>query len=115
MVKIYEFYKLGLGEPYSLSAMHRKGFEVLNRDIQLFLKTLDRKAVPKTAPRNLVRMAVVGRPNVGKSSFINTLLSEERLLVSEAPGTTRDAVDVHIKRDKEILLITDTAGIRHKK
>lgn len=121
----FEFYKLSLGKPYPISALHNKGFEELNQDIIGYISGIKKyQAKEDLAPGPLkeqslltpaIKIAVVGRPNVGKSSFINCLINQERLLVDETPGTTRDSVDIHIKRDKEPLVMVDTAGIRHKK
>ncbi len=105
-----DFSILGIEPLYPISAEHRYG-------IVDFMDALT-AVLPKTTSEptsNRIRLAVVGRPNVGKSSLINRLLGDERLVVSELPGTTRDAVDTVCKvRDKEYVLI-DTAGIRRKK
>lgn len=121
----FEFYRLGLDRPYPISALHNKGFEELNQDIMGHISGIKKYQVKEDLARGplkeqslltpAIKIAVVGRPNVGKSSFINCLINQERLLVDEAPGTTRDSVDIHIKRDSEPLVIVDTAGIRHKK
>jgi GTP-binding protein len=102
-----EFYELGLGDPMPLSAHHDIGVrELQDRLIEL---------IPATAAETeteFLRMAVVGRPNVGKSALINAILGEERVIESEVPGTTRDAVDTpFVYKDQQIVLI-DTAGIR---
>ena len=119
-----EFYRLGLGKPYGLSALQNKGFSQLFGDIVGYISGLPRPSsygedtLMQEGPGNFIpsiKMAVVGRPNVGKSSFINCLINQEQLLVDEVPGTTRDSIDIQIKRDKELLTIVDTAGMRHKK
>jgi GTP-binding protein len=102
-----EFYELGLGDPMPLSAHHDIGVrELQDRLIEL---------LPATAAgteTEFLRMAVVGRPNVGKSALINAILGEERVIESEVPGTTRDAVDTpFVYKDQQMMLI-DTAGIR---
>jgi len=74
-----------------------------------------REVREEEAPRGDVRIAIVGRPNVGKSTFVNALLGEERLVVSEVPGTTRDAIDSVVERDGRRFVVTDTAGIRRKR
>jgi len=106
---LYEFYGLGIDTLYPISAEHRYG-------IPDFLDDLT-AALPKTdvsAAVEMIKVAVVGRPNVGKSSLINRILGRRRLLVSEIPGTTRDSVDTVCRvADKSYLLI-DTAGIRRK-
>ena len=105
-----DFSSLGVAPLYPISAEHRYGVG----DFMDALTDVLPKAAPETAA-NRIRLAVIGRPNVGKSSFINRLLGDERLVVSDLPGTTRDAVDTICKvRGKEYVLI-DTAGIRRKK
>jgi GTP-binding protein len=107
---LYEFHDLGLDRLFPVSAEHGYG-------ISDFLDTLV-AALPidDDADENeeRIRVAVVGRPNVGKSSLVNRLLGEERLLVSETAGTTRDAVDIELKRGEQTYLLVDTAGIRRK-
>lgn len=110
--RIYEFYQLGLDKLYSLSAEHGYGVGDFLDDLIAGLP----KSEPGEPgePGELIRVAVVGRPNVGKSSLINKLIGAQRSVVSESPGTTRDAVDtVHVKNGKSYLFI-DTAGIRRK-
>jgi len=108
--RTYEFYRLGLGKIYPVSAEHGLGVADLMEDV---LELLPR-AEAHEAPEELTRVAVVGRPNVGKSSLINALLGEERLIVCETPGTTRDAIDTIISRNGRQYLFVDTAGIRRK-
>ena len=108
-----DFYQLGLNTLYPLSAEHRYGFvdfldDVVDTLIDLGIEQ-DEDIVGK-----LIRLAVVGRPNVGKSSLINRILGEKRLLVSEIPGTTRDAIDSVCKLGGKSYLLVDTAGIRRK-
>jgi GTPase len=105
-----EFFSLGLGEPFSISAYHaRNTGDLLDKIISL-LPTIE--AVPDEP--NTIKVAIVGRPNVGKSMLLNSLLGEERAIVSDVPGTTRDATDTTLEfGDKKIILI-DTAGIRRR-
>ncbi len=116
----FDFYRLGLDEPYAISVLHGTGMSRLYADIAAYIieynKTIKKHySTGNKIKREETRIAVIGKPNVGKSSFINCLLDKERLLVDDAPGTTRDSVDITIKRDNEILVIVDTAGMRHKK
>ena len=108
-VLLYEFYALGVAPLYPVSAEHGYG-------VPDFLDVLV-AALPAAAPEpavEMVRVAVVGRPNVGKSSLVNRILGRERLVVSEVPGTTRDAVDAVCKVSHKSYLLIDTAGIRRK-
>jgi GTP-binding protein len=105
-----EFYGLALGEPIAVSAIHGMDIDVL----------LDRLAellpAPQEAPaeEDVIHVAVVGRPNVGKSSLVNALIGEERAIVAEEPGTTRDSLDTPLTWDDHRLVLIDTAGIRRK-
>ncbi|MEW6545818.1 MAG: ribosome biogenesis GTPase Der [Bacillota bacterium] len=105
-----EFYRLGLGDPLPVSALHGRGVgDLLDRVVAL---------LPPPAPGPVagageaVRVAVVGRPNAGKSSLVNALLGEKRFIVSELPGTTRDAVDCLLRRGDRCYILVDTAGVR---
>jgi len=108
--KVYEFYGLGVEGLYSISAEHRYGVDGLMEDV---MKTLPRFADEKW-DRDAAKVAVIGRPNVGKSSLINRLLGYKRVMVDEAPGTTRDAIDTFFERDGKKYILIDTAGIRRK-
>ena len=126
----FNFYELGMGEPYAISSGHGIGIEGLMEAVAEHLPT------PEEVPEDLeeededvdeteeqrrkrlddgiIRVAVVGKPNVGKSSFINAILNEERVIVDNTPGTTRDAIDIEFQwKDKEYIFI-DTAGMRKK-
>jgi GTP-binding protein len=108
MNKAMEFFELGLGEPYAVSAMHGRGIDKLCNDLAKGIEKSDLKDSVKS-----VKVAIVGRPNVGKSSYLNSILSEERVIVHSTAGTTRDAIDIDFKyKDRDYVLI-DTAGIRH--
>jgi GTP-binding protein len=110
MADVYEFYNLGIGDPHPISAANRLGLgDMLDEVISYFPED-----VADDEEDDRPRVAIVGKPNVGKSSLINKLLGEDRLIVSDIAGTTRDAVDTEIKyNDKEYVFI-DTAGLRRK-
>ncbi|HTA28104.1 MAG TPA: ribosome biogenesis GTPase Der, partial [Bacteroidia bacterium] len=105
-----EFYSLGLGEVYPISAVSGGGTgELLDEIITIFKSEKD-----EYYPEGLPRIAVVGRPNVGKSSFINALTGEERTIVTDIAGTTRDAIDLRFTKFGYDILLVDTAGLRKK-
>ncbi|HEY3249314.1 MAG TPA: ribosome biogenesis GTPase Der [bacterium] len=106
----YEFYALGLGDPIEISAVHGLGTNDLLDQIVAALPVEEAEALEEPA----VRAAIIGRPNVGKSSLLNAILGEERVVVDEVPGTTRDAVDTILVRDGRRLILVDTAGLRRK-
>ena len=108
-----EFWKLGLGEPYAISAMHGRGVgELLDAAIASLKKA--EKTSGYLTPSHLRRVALVGRPNVGKSSLLNQLANEERTVVNDLAGTTRDPVDEIVNMDGEDWLFIDTAGIKRR-
>lgn len=107
---IYDFYRLGLGDPYPVSAAHNLGVEKLLSDI---LKSVG--PVKGREEKAVYKIAIAGRPNVGKSLFLNNILKEERAIVDESPGTTRDSIDTVFRKDETVYLLIDTAGIRHKR
>ncbi|MBR3918705.1 MAG: ribosome biogenesis GTPase Der [Clostridia bacterium] len=107
---IYEFYNLGLGDFYSISSAHGLGIgEVLDAVLEQLpvFEEDDEES-------NLIRVAVVGKPNAGKSSLINRILGEERVIVSDIPGTTRDAIDTYVTKDGQDFCFIDTAGMRKR-
>jgi len=108
--KAYEFYGLGVDRLYTISAEHRYGVEELLDEV---VKGLH-QSPEEPEDQEATRISVVGRPNVGKSSLVNRLLGYKRVLVDEAPGTTRDAIDTPIERDGKRYVLIDTAGIRRK-
>ena len=108
---VYEFYNLGLGEPYPISSAERTGLgDLLDAVIEHFPEGSEAEEVEDDS----VRIAVVGKPNVGKSSIINRLIGENRVIVSDIAGTTRDAVDTHVKHNGKDYIFVDTAGLRRK-
>ena len=106
----YEFYGLGLGEPIAVSAVNALNLGDL---LDAIVKELPTEVEVADEP-DTIRVAVVGRPNVGKSSLVNALLGEERLVVSNIPGTTRDAVDTYFKQEGVTFVFVDTAGMRRR-
>ncbi len=111
MADVYEFYNLGIGEPHPVSSANRLGIgDMLDEVTSHF----SREAAIDDEEDDRVRVAIVGKPNVGKSSIINKLLGENRLIVSDIAGTTRDAVDTEIKYNGKEYVFIDTAGLRRK-
>ena len=104
-----EFYQLGLGEPVVISAYHNRGTaELLDRVITLLPSS------PVEVEAEVMKVAIVGRPNVGKSMLLNALLGGQRAIVDDTPGTTRDAIDTLLDFDGQSVLLIDTAGIRRR-
>jgi GTP-binding protein len=106
-----EFYRLGLGDPIPLSGLHGHGTGDLLDTVVSMLPGEGRNETGEEA----IRVAILGRPNVGKSSLLNGLLGEERVIVSEVPGTTRDAIDTILVRGDRTFVLVDTAGLRRKR
>lgn len=107
--ELYEFYNLGLGIPFPISAIHGLGIgEVLDEVYKYFSDDNSNEEI------DAIKVAVVGRPNVGKSSLVNKILGEGRVIVSDIPGTTRDAVDTFFEAGDDRYIFIDTAGIRRK-
>jgi GTP-binding protein len=105
-----EFYSLGLGEPILVSALHGEGTgDLLDTIVEWFPKTSD-----QDEERPAVAIALIGRPNVGKSSVLNALVGQPRSIVRHEAGTTRDAIDTLLERDGQSVLLIDTAGIRRR-
>ena len=108
--QLYEYYSLGVGEPIPISAVHGMNTgDLLDMVISHFPKGEEEEYDP-----DIIRIAVIGRPNVGKSSLVNTLLGEDRVIVSNIPGTTRDAIDTPFEREGKHYVLIDTAGMRRK-
>lgn len=106
----YEFYNLGMGEIYTISSIHGLGMgELLDAIYEHFPKDISEQE-----DDDVIRVAIIGKPNVGKSSLINNILGEERVIVSDIPGTTRDAIDTPVERNGKKYIFIDTAGIRRK-
>ena len=107
---VYEFYELGIGDPVAISAANRQGIGELLDQVTASLEDLDIDEEESDLPK----IAIVGKPNVGKSSIINKLIGENRLIVSDIAGTTRDAVDTEVTYQGKDYLFIDTAGLRRK-
>ena len=110
MADVYEFYNLGIGDPFAISAANRTGIGDLLDEVVKFFP----EATEEEEEDDRIRVAIVGKPNVGKSSIINKLLGENRLIVSDIAGTTRDAVDTEVKYNGKEYIFIDTAGLRRK-
>ncbi len=106
-----EFHRFGLGDPIPISAAHGHGAGDLLDEIVSLLPGSERREVGEEA----IRVAILGRPNVGKSSLLNAIVGDERTIVSEVPGTTRDAIDTVLERDGRTYVLVDTAGMRRKR
>jgi GTP-binding protein len=106
---IYEFYALGFSDPIATSAQHGIGIgDLLDKVVSHMTEE------EETYDENIIRFCVVGRPNVGKSSLTNAILGEERVIVSEISGTTRDAIDTQFRKDRRDYVVIDTAGIKKR-
>jgi GTP-binding protein len=108
--QVADFYHLGMGEPIPISAHHNRGIDGL---MDAVLASLPPQPISIAEPGE-AKLAIVGRPNVGKSTLLNTLLRDERAIVHESPGTTRDSLDAIIRWDDKEILLVDTAGIKRR-
>ena len=109
MDAIYEFYALGLGDPIALSGTHGIGIgDMLDKIVESFPKNI------RNEYEGMTRFFLIGRPNVGKSSLVNAILNQDRVIVSNVEGTTRDAIDTPFKREGKEYVVVDTAGIRKR-
>ena len=110
MMDVYEFYNLGIGEPFAISAANRQGLgDMLDEVVKHFPED-----TREDEDSDIPKIAIVGKPNVGKSSLINKLLGEDRVIVSDVAGTTRDAVDTKVTWNEKDYIFIDTAGLRRK-
>ena len=108
--EIYDYYTLGFGTPFPISGSHGLGIGDLLDEVFTHFPKVEEKEVDE----DVIRFCLVGRPNVGKSSLVNAILGEERVIVSDIEGTTRDAIDTDLVRDGQKFSIIDTAGMRRK-
>jgi GTP-binding protein len=108
-----DFYELGLGDPYVISAAHGDGVADLVEEALNSIGTKEADEEPAPDARG-IRIAIVGRPNVGKSTLVNTLLGEERVIAFDMPGTTRDSIEISFEREGKHYSLIDTAGIRRR-
>ncbi len=111
-LKLYEFYELGFGDPFIISAEHGLNVDdLLDRTVSLISEV---KVKSEKEDKNIIKVSILGKQNVGKSSLLNRILGEDRIIVSEYPGTTRDAIEVIFKHNSLKLIFIDTAGLRGK-
>lgn len=110
-----DFYELGLGDPYVISAAHGDGVvDLVNESLDIaFAQRPPEEDAPEPGGKG-IRIAIVGRPNVGKSTLVNTLLGEDRVIAFDMPGTTRDSIEIPFERDGRQYTLIDTAGIRRR-
>jgi len=104
-----EFFALGLGEPFPVSSLNGRSVADLLDEV---VRKLPEEGDQSLYPEDAIKIAIIGRPNVGKSSLVNAILGEKRVIVSEIPGTTRDAIDTVFERGDNTVVLVDTAGIR---
>ncbi|MGF1545840.1 MAG: ribosome biogenesis GTPase Der [Thiotrichales bacterium] len=109
-----EFYALGFSDPIAIAASHGRGLVALMTQVLAGIESDPEAATASDDPGDAIRIAFVGRPNVGKSTLVNRLLGEERVVVSDLPGTTRDSIAVPFERDGQPYVLIDTAGVRRR-
>ena len=109
-----DFYELGLGDPYVISAAHGDGVaDLVDQALDIAIEGKPQEENEEATQRG-IKIAIVGRPNVGKSTMVNTLLGEERVIAFDMPGTTRDSIEIPFERNGKHYTLIDTAGIRRK-
>lgn len=110
-----DFYELGLGDPYVISAAHGDGVaDLVEESLDIAEKQRPEEEEAAESTERQIKLAIVGRPNVGKSTLVNTLLGEERVIAFDMPGTTRDSIEIDFERDGKHYTLIDTAGIRRR-
>lgn len=111
-IAIAPFYELALGEVYSIAAAHGRGVKQLMEEV---LEAVEAEEENEAAPDHGIKMAIIGRPNVGKSTLVNRMLGEDRVVVFDMPGTTRDSIYIQYERNGKPYTLIDTAGVRRRK
>ncbi len=109
-----EFFALGLGEPAPIAAVHGRGVRSLLERVMVLLPEPEAELEGAEAADDRIKVAVIGRPNVGKSTLVNRILGEERVVVFDMPGTTRDSIFIPFERDSQLYTLIDTAGVRRR-
>jgi GTP-binding protein len=108
--QVADFYRLGMGTPLAISAYHNRGIDELTKAVLAFITPVTSSITESED----IKLAIVGRPNTGKSTLLNALIGHERTIVHEAPGTTRDAIDIMVNWNNKTILLIDTAGIKRR-
>ncbi len=114
LTNVHDFYKLGFGEPVMISAEHKTGFDQIYEFLDKIANTNDVRVPQETTHDNKLKIAVLGQPNVGKSTFVNRVLGAQRQIVKDEPGITRDTVKIPTKFYGRDIILMDTAGLRRK-
>ena len=114
MADLNDFYKLGFGEPVMVSAEHKRGFDAIYEFVEKVADEKGEKTPVKAGENPRIKIAILGQPNVGKSTFVNRVLGEKRQIVEDAPGITRDTIKIPTKYYGRDIIIMDTAGLRRK-
>ena len=114
LVAVDEFYKLGFGEPVLISAEHKRGFDSVYEFLDKIAGEKDEKTPANTGKNERIKIAILGQPNVGKSTFVNRVLGTKRQIVQDAPGITRDTIKIPTKFYGRDIVLMDTAGLRRK-
>lgn len=114
----YQFYSLGIGEPLMISAAQGRGIgdllDILGDQLQNVLSVNTERKKAQKEDKDVIKLAIIGRENVGKSSFVNTITGEDRIIVTPVPGTTRDSIDMQLKYQNQNYLLIDTAGLKRR-